>query len=54
MPQKYMTSSLENYYTTCFLFPYTIAIHFDSKNYSNPHSWDPDHFSKEAKGNRNP
>ena len=30
------------------------AIHFDSKNYSNPHSWDPDHFSKEAKGNRNP
>ena len=31
-----------------------LAIHFDSKHYSDPHVFNPDHFSKEAKAKRNP
>ena len=31
-----------------------MGIHFDSKNYANPFVFDPDHFTKEAKSQRNP
>ena len=31
-----------------------MAIHFDPKHYANPHEFDPEHFSKEAKAARNP
>ena len=30
------------------------ALHFNPKYYSNPHSFDPEHFSKEAKATRHP
>ena len=32
----------------------SVATHFDPKHYSNPHEFDPDHFSKEAKAKRHP
>ena len=32
----------------------TKAIHFDPKHYPDPHVFNPDHFSKEAKAQRNP
>ena len=32
----------------------TVAIHFDPKHYFDPHVFNPDHFSKEAKAQRNP
>ena len=38
--------------TTVVINP--LAIHFDPKHYSNPHEFDPDHFSKEAKAKRHP
>ena len=31
-----------------------MAIHFDENHYANPHDFDPDHFSKDAKAKRNP
>ena len=31
-----------------------MAIHFDENHYANPHDFDPDHFSKDAKAERNP
>ena len=31
-----------------------MSIHFDPKHYANPHEFDPEHFSKEAKAARNP
>ena len=32
----------------------TAAIHLDENHYANPHVFDPDHFSKEAKAERSP
>jgi cytochrome P450 family 6 len=32
----------------------TMAIHFDTKHYSNPNVFDPEHFNKEAKAARHP
>ena len=31
-----------------------MAIHFDENHYANPHDFNPDHFSKDAKAKRNP
>ncbi len=31
-----------------------LGIHFNPKHYSNPHKFDPEHFSKEAKASRSP
>lgn len=31
-----------------------LSMHFDQKHYENPHGFDPDHFSKDAKSNRHP
>ena len=31
-----------------------LSIHFDPKHYEDPHVFDPDHFSKDAKANRHP
>ena len=31
-----------------------VGLHFDAKHYSDPHTFNPEHFSKEAKGKRNP
>ena len=31
-----------------------VSIHYNKEHYANPNTFDPDHFSKEAKASRNP